>query len=228
MVNEKSVRSKPKKMKTQMRFKRSSSSSSTQKRKRGFAALPNPGKPGYMMPRDPSLPACTSLSTFVMSDENIHRFDRLVYKRNDCFINAIQLFGALDTVNANILRISSAGDTGFTEEQIERIFILKLGNNFQFQPTDNYEAFTDKIKRELAPNHAIFAGYMDDCGNRHVFILARSKDGTILYIDPQVPPICDVTQCEAIFRDRKVQWWLLFNSPEKMTPDQLRKVGFIL
>jgi hypothetical protein len=64
-----------------------------------------------------------------MSDDNIRGFERLVYKRNDCFINAIQLFGALDTVNANILRISSAGDTGFTEEQIERIFILKLGKS---------------------------------------------------------------------------------------------------
>ena len=169
------------------------------------------------------LPKCTTLSQFKISDENIAGFKRFVDKPMDCVINALQIFGALDNYSSNILRISCAGDAGFYKEQIEKIFILLLGNNFDFQSSDNYQEFVEVIEKTLLPGHGVFAGYTG-----HVFIIARKKNGVIMLIDPHRSSIlCEIDKCQDYIRDNK-EFYLLFQSPEKLTPGQLSSMGFYL
>ena len=139
----------------------------------------------------------------------------------DCVINALQIFGALDIKSSNILRISCAGDAGFYKEQIEKIFILLLGNNFNFKSSDNYQEFVEIIEKTLLPGHGVFAGYTG-----HVFIIARKENGVIMLIDPQRSSIvCEINECQDYIRNKK-EYYLLFQSPEKMTPTQITSMGF--
>jgi hypothetical protein len=168
------------------------------------------------------LPECTLLSQFQMSDENITGFKRFIHSPMDCFINALQLFGLLDSLNANLLRISSAGRTGFSKEEIEMIFILFKGNNFDFKSTNNYNEFSQSIVSLLHPGYAVFAGYTG-----HVFIIARTSNNAIIYIDPQIPVICDlsISECETLIQTPDNIYYLLFNSQQLLTTDQIRTLG---
>lgn len=170
-----------------------------------------------------SFPKCTTLSQFKISDENIAGFKRFVDKPMDCVINALQIFGALDSKSSNILRISCAGDEGIYIEQIEKIFTLLLGNNFDFQSSDNYQDFVEIIEKTLLPGYGVFAGYTG-----HVFIIARKENGVIMLIDPQRSQIvCEINKCQDYIRNYK-EYYLLFQSPEKLTPSQISSMGFYL
>jgi hypothetical protein len=127
----------------------------------------------------------------------------------------------LDVVSANLLRIpSSLQKTGFSKEEIEMIFILFMGNNFTFTPTENFQEFATYIETFLKPGYAVFAGYTG-----HVFILARNLNGEIILIDPQEPIYCNINHCQdKIHKGSK--YFLLFNSAEKLSKSQLEKVGF--
>lgn len=169
------------------------------------------------------LPECTIMSQFPMSDNNIVGFKRFINSPMDCVINALQLFGLLDTVSANLLRIpASLQDTGFSKEEIEMIFILFMGNNFTFTLTKNFQEFATYIETFLNPGYAIFAGYTG-----HVFILARHLNGEIMLIDPQEPIYCNINNCQDKIRTGS-NYFLLFNSVEKLSKSQLQKLGFSL
>jgi hypothetical protein len=105
------------------------------------------------------LPPCNILAQFGIQDNFITEFQRLVPKPADCFINALQLAGLINSLNANIMRISSAGSTGFTKEDIEKTFILIKNHNFDFKSTKNFDVFIKMIRERLQPGHAVFAGY---------------------------------------------------------------------
>lgn len=169
-------------------------------------------------------PQCTTLSSFHMTDESITNFGRNFQSPSDCFISALQLFNVLDVRSADLMRISSAGSTGFKKEQIEVVFIYLLGNNFDFKATYNYDEFASWIHNLLQPGFGVLAGYAG-----HVFVIARVGDGRLVYIDPQVPPegmICDVVQCENTYlKNKPAPWYLLFNSPEQLSEEQKYQVA---
>jgi len=175
----------------------------------------NKKKMGGML-EEHGLPQVNMLSQFQMSDVNLFSFNRLFNAPMDCFINALQLMGVLNLLSANIMRISTLGVTGFTKEQIEIIFSYVYGTNFEFKETSNYQEWSQWIAQYLMPGYAVFSGFTG-----HVFIIARSTNGTLYYIDPQLNLFCDLsnTSCESYLRDKST-WYLLFNSREKLTLEQ--------
>ena len=111
-------------------------------------------------------------------------------------------------------------------------------HNFCYKPTNNYDEFTHWIQTLLNPGHAVLAGYKglppnasgvsSNVPGGHVFVIAKTDNNTIIYIDPQVPPdgmICDVSQCENTFlRNKQGPWYLLFNSAEKISDIQQQQI----
>ena len=170
-----------------------------------------------------SFPECNILSQFRISDDNIMNFRRHIQSPMDCVINALQLMGVLDTLSSNILRISCVGKNGFEKEQIEKIFILYAGVNFEFKSTKNFDEFAKNIEIQLSPGNVVFAGY-----SGHVFIIGRYFSGQIVYIDPQLNTICDVLECQEIIKNGGTEYYILFNSKDKLTNIQLEYLGFTL
>jgi hypothetical protein len=170
-----------------------------------------------------SFPECNILSQFKISDDNIMNFRRHIKSPMDCVINALQLMGILDTTSSNVFRISCVGTNGFTKEQIEKIFILYIGLNFEFKSTKDFNEFATTIETKLLPGNVVFAGY-----SGHVFLLGRYLDGRIVYIDPQLNIICDILKCQEIIKNGGKEYFILFNSEEKLVNQQLEHLGFIL
>ena len=170
-----------------------------------------------------SFPECNTLSQFKISDENIMNFKRYIKSPMDCVINALQLMGILDIVTSNMLRISCVGTNGFEKDQIEKIFILYVGVNFEFKSTKDFNEFANTIENKLLPGHVVFAGYTG-----HVFILGRHLDGKIMYIDPQIDTICYINTCQDLIRNGGKEYFILFNSEEKLTNTHLEYLGFTL
>jgi hypothetical protein len=141
----------------------------------------------------------------------------------DCVINALQLIGVLDTFSSNILRISCVGSTGFEKDQIEKIFVLYKGVNFDFKSTKNFDEFANSIETQLLPGNIVFAGFTG-----HVFIIGRYLNGKLVYIDPQINTICDIITCQDILKKGGKEYFILFNSKEKLTNPQLEYLGFTL
>ena len=162
------------------------------------------------------LPGTTMLSQFAITDANLAQFNRRFTSPMDCFINALQIMGVLDDRSANIMRISTIGRVGFTKEQIEMIFSFTYLTNFDFKSTLDYDEWARWIHTYLTPGNVVFAGYTG-----HVFLIGRRTDRTIIYIDPQVGQFCnlDTPECQQYVRDKR-QWYLLFNSTERLTPEQ--------
>ena len=170
-----------------------------------------------------SFPQCNILSQFKISDENIMNFRRHIQSPMDCVINALQLMGILDTLSGNILRISCVGSTGFEKYQIEKIFILYTGVNFEFKSTKDFDEFAKMIETLLLPGNVVFAGYTG-----HVFIIGRYLNGQLVYIDPQLNTICDILNCQDMIKNGGNEYFVLFNSEEKLTSTQLEYLGFTL
>ena len=172
-------------------------------------------------------PQCNSLSQFKITDDQLLNFKRAVPSPMDCFINTLQLLGVIDTITANIMRISSAGRTGFTKEEIEKIFVMLSGHNHNFKSTESSQEFSEWIGSLLLPGHVVFAGY--EGNTRHVYLIGRRIDGIILYIDPQLGILCDLStiECQQYLMNNRL-YRLMFNSVEKITPEQLSQFGFVL
>jgi len=170
-----------------------------------------------------SFPECDILSQFKISDENIMNFKRYLKSPMDCVINALQLMGILDTLSSNILRISCVGTTGFEKEQIEKIFTLYTGVNFEFKSTKKFDEFVQIIETQLLPGNVVFAGYTG-----HVFIIGRYLNGQLVYIDPQLNIICNILECQDMIRNGGKEYFILFNSQDKLTNQQLEHLGFTL
>jgi len=162
-----------------------------------------------------------NLSQFIMTDERIQNFKRFVKSPRDCFINAMLLMGMIDNTAANILRISFAGELGFMKEQIELIFTLKTSKPFKFYQM-NYEKFSDTIKNKLESGNVVFAGYTG-----HVFIIGKTYNGDIVYIDPHTEVgICNLSDenCEKSIQN-KGDYYLMYHTDTLLSKDELRKLG---
>jgi hypothetical protein len=173
-------------------------------------------------------PECNILSQFKISDENIMNFKRHIKSPMDCVINALQLMGILDTLSSNMLRISCVGTNGFQKDQIEKLFILYIGLNFEFKATNDFDDLLNTIDTQLLPGHVVFAGYSLKGSSGHVFIIGRYLNGQLVYIDPQINTICDILECQELIKDEGKQYFILFNSEEKLTNPQLEYLGFTL
>lgn len=127
------------------------------RRRKGVKVVPSKLRGG--IGEELGLPPCNILAQFEIQDNFITEFQRLVPRPADCFINALQLAGLINSLNANIMRISSAGSTGFTKEAIEKIFILIKNYNFDFKSTKKFDVFLKMIRERLTPGNAVMAGY---------------------------------------------------------------------
>lgn len=171
------------------------------------------------------LPPCVNLTYFRITDDQINSFETVVKSPMDCFINSLQLLGIINNVTADIMRISTAGKTGFTQEEIEKIFILLTGHNHDFKGTNSPDEFSIFIAKNLPPGNVVFAGHEGQ--SKHVYLIGRTLNGTIKYIDPQIGQICDLSleHCQKLIINNKI-FRLMFNSEYKLTPEQLQILGF--
>jgi hypothetical protein len=172
-------------------------------------------------------PPCDSLSLFPITNEQIASFSRNIQSPMDCFINALQLLGVINNVTANIMRISSAGRNGFSQEEIEKIFILLTGHNHDFKAAPSSADFARWISMYLPPGNVVFAGHEGQ--SNHVYLIGRTVDGRISYIDPQLGTICDLSsqECQKLISNNAL-FRLMFNSTSKLTSDQLHTLGFTI
>lgn len=183
-------------------------------------------------------PPCNSLSLFSITDENILSFRRYLNSPMDCFINALQVFGALDEKCSNIMRISAAGKTGFSREEMEKIFTFLTNNNFEFKLINDFNEFENELISKITNNHGAFVGYsspgvsykfvvaeMPSVG--HVFIIAKNSDGVLILIDPQINYLGPYENVRNLIYSLNRNYHILFNSLEKFTPQQMRSLGFI-
>jgi hypothetical protein len=171
-------------------------------------------------------------SQFEMNDEFITNFSRYIESPKDCLISALQLLGVINSLTANIMRISStATQSGQTKEEIEKIFIVVKGNNFEFKKSNNYNEFIATIKSHLIRGHACFAGY--EGSTSHVFLIAKDLQENILYLEPQIKQngnngtICDIVNdpvCEGYLKGKN-NYFRLYNSREKLTNEELKSLG---
>jgi hypothetical protein len=125
---------------------------------------------------------------FRMTDDKLREFIRLVPKPMDCVINALQLIGYVNKDTAALMRIL-VGTVGVPIEQLEEIFNWIDRSNqckYKFRCLTKKGDVDEIIEDELKPGHVIFAGVeFADSGFRHVFIVGKYTNGTVVYIDPQ-------------------------------------------
>ena len=126
-----------------------------------------------------------------MSDAQITSFRRWVKKPMDCVINALELIGALDGRNADLMRIAS-GDKGLQKDQIEHVFTYLFPSNkwdfFGYSDIKKLEHYTLNI---MQPGHVIFCGYYGHNASvnaqiGHVFLIGKDSSGIVKYMDPQI------------------------------------------
>ena len=154
------------------------------------------------------------VAQFKLTDDSISKFRRWVKKPRDCVINAMELLGILDDQNADIARIL-IGDTGAQIKQIEDIFeVVEPKFKWNFYKFTNIQTLAQFTSSELKPQHTIFCGYMGNEG--HVFLIAKSIEGKVYYVDPQVDAICNLDTNECYnFIDNKKSYFILQASPKK-------------
>lgn len=168
------------------------------------------------------LPQATILSQFAITDENLRNFNRTFNNPRDCVINALHIMGIIDNVTANIMRIvNNRQYNTITKEQIEIIFAYVIGKNFEFKSTTNYNKWYNFINTYLTPGNVVFAGYIG-----HVFLIGRSMDNKIIYIDPHVPQSpCDLNlpECQQYLLGKN-RWFVLCHSQQTLTQEQADKI----
>lgn len=148
--------------------------------------------------RGGALAPCDRVSTFYLSSAS--RFVRVAgLSPKDCFINILQLLGFLDENSANIMRISAAGRTGFTKEEIEKVFILLLRYNFEFVSIKDYWTWLG-LASVIKPGEVAFVGAGNADGGSHVFLIGKSHDLSLFIIDPTVNKYCKIGEpCQLEF-----------------------------
>lgn len=179
------------------------------------------------------LPPTNILSQFKISDDNIYNFRRFVSSSNDCVITAMQIIGMLDNITANLLRIALNKNAALGKDQIERIFTLYTGNLFDFISTRNFDEFLNYLRENLRPGNVVFAGHSNNLSIEtygHAFIIGRTTDRKLLYIDPSISAICDLEskECNELISGNHAPWYLLHNSERTLSIDELRNMGFTI
>jgi hypothetical protein len=152
-----------------------------------------------------------SVSEFKISDENLMKFFKLVDKPNDCVINALQIIGILDRLNADLMRVA-VGDIGLIDTQIKDIFkVVVPSKQWRFLRYTNVKDLAEFTSLYMKPGHVIFCGYEEHKIN-HVFLVGKTMSGNVLYIDPQEKVVCDLdAQCRRFIENKKA-YYILQNS----------------
>lgn len=159
---------------------------------------------------------CTELSQFKITVNSLNSFNREFASPTDCFINVLQIIGMFDNATANILRITHLGrERGFSQEEIELIFMYRVNKNFNFTETSSWTQFESVLTQNLKPGHVTVAGYTN-----HIFVIGRDLSGNFIYIDPQINTFCPLNECFHLIKDNQTKWFLLFNSVTSLTKEQ--------
>lgn len=174
------------------------------------------------------IPEPTTLLQVTITDEHLCNFRRFIGSPMDCLINAIQLMGLIESKEANLLRISAAGTAGFSIEQISSIFILYTHKFCLFKQTNDFNIFGTQLTKML-PGTVALGGYSGG-GFSHVFLIGKSLNGTMVYIDPQqeVNTFCNLSeeQCVNTLKNKDA-YYLLYHNNVNLTAQQLHALGFI-
>jgi len=174
------------------------------------------------------IPEPLTLVEIKISDKNLCNFRRYMNSQMDCLINAMQLMGLIDSKAANLVRISSAGTTGFTIEQISSIFILYTNKFCLFRQMANFNAFATQLTK-INPGTVALGGYTTE-GLSHVFLIGKTIGGEMVYIDPRetISTYCNLSeqQCLNILSNKNL-YYLLYHNDTKLTLEQFNALGFI-
>jgi len=181
-----------------------------------------------------------------ITNENIDKFIRYVKSPMDCVINAMHIIGLLDNFSSNLVRLTCVGDEGVTIEQIQKIFTLYSiidGNRYEREAHEflfleapemgglsHANVFEKIVIERLEPQHILFCGYAMG-GLKHVFLLGRYLDGSIMYIDPQVDGgvICDIGLAECFrYISGAQKYYLLHYNPEELTQQKIEEMNIII
>lgn len=170
----------------------------------------------------------TTLFEARISDKNLCNFKRYLDSPMDCFVNAMQIMGLIDTKAANLLRISCVGVTGFSEEQIASIFILYTKFFFIFRELTGWDAFGQQVMK-ISPGTVTLGGYRKN-GAGHVFLIGKTTQNKMIYIDPRIKnnTLCflDESQCENHIKNMD-KYYLLYHNDILLTPQQFMGLGFV-
>jgi hypothetical protein len=127
---------------------------------------------------------------FTVSDAQLAAFGRRVQKPKDCFINALELTGAVSSTAADILRIL-AGDDGIDFDKMAQVFVLTFGRCkvFKSYPVSLPEcrAQVESIVAGLPVQRMLFAGFTFREDANHIVMIAKTAASALLFIDPQQP-----------------------------------------
>tara|TARA_Y100000592_G_C5465742_1_gene316589 strand:- start:202 stop:846 length:645 start_codon:yes stop_codon:yes gene_type:complete len=122
---------------------------------------------------------------FGFSDININVFKRGLKKPKDCVINAMQMLGIIEETPADLMRVLVGENFGITKEQLQSCFEIlyrKENLSWRFETYTNITTLSNFVKDKLSPSRAILCGY----DNKHVFLIAKSENGEMFMIDPQL------------------------------------------
>ena len=171
---------------------------------------------------------------FLITDEHIRSFRRWVKKPRDCVINALEIIGIVDSAQADIMRIM-VGDTGVLRNQIEEIFEYNFPEyTWRFRKYKDLESIAKFCVDTLETNHVVFCGYsvhsskINEHGfqyheDRHVFLIGKSSDGRIVYIDPQINTMCDLTDPRCLrLIDMAQRYYMLQTTADAMQTQDIR------
>jgi len=168
------------------------------------------------------------MAAFPMSDSQLDGFKRHVAHSSDCVINAMQLLGLIDERTGDLMRITAMPLSGFHQQQIEKLMERTTGYKYDYRSSSSYQDFY-AAATQLEAGRAIFCGIKRSNGTSHAFIIGRGLNGTLYFIDPQIPIICDINDpsCSAHIRENVTEWFILFRSDQELSRVQLEQAGFL-
>lgn len=166
------------------------------------------------------------IAQFYISNDNLIRFKREVKKPRDCVINALEIIGILNDVNADLMRIA-VGDTGLGTNQIESIFCyVERRFHWRFIRYTNIKTLEDFCLHNLKPSHVIFCGYSKEVNGgifKHVFLIGKTNQLEVLYIDPQINVFCNLggKACFSYIKDAQ-EYYILQTSADAQQIQQMQ------
>lgn len=178
------------------------------------------------------LPIINEMSKFEITNEAIERFSRYLMSPMDCVINALQLLQLITNETADIMRITSIGNTGIEKRQIELIFMYLKNHNFEFREMMIYE--WEEIIHNLPDSDSgttLFCGYSTG-SDKHVFLISRNNANELAYIDPQSDSICNIYNEECLINNvirmnrgnLNFRLYILYHSTELITDDNKAEI----
>lgn len=147
------------------------------------------------------------LRTFKIDDGHLTKFERHFSSEKDCAINALQLIDCIDAKVAALMRLLM-GKVGLEQVQIEQVFTMM--NNYKYvYKFKEYKCTCQEIKNvfdtHLARGYVMFMGVEYKNGFKHVTVVGRHLDGTLVMIDPQLQSI-EFKMLESIIIDDFKVW----------------------